>query len=174
MTSVLKHRIIGAIFLLSLSVIFIPMFFDGEAPRWLNMYSSAMPSAPQFPDIKKPLVEPSLQENTRALAITPHQTERLSWLRFNSKKSDEKPELVTQECWSVRLGSFVKREDALALQAQLQENGFPAYLREIPRTRFIAVFAGPELLRDTAEDMLKTIKDKLGVEGTLVEFDPLA
>lgn len=173
MTSMLKHRIVGAIFLLSLSVIFIPMFFDGDAPRWFTIYSATMPSAPPIPDIRKALVTPA-QDKTQNLSVTPQQKERLSWLRFNSKKEMENTAFLTEQCWSIRLGTFVKREDAVALQAQLKENGFPAYLKDVPRTRLVSVFVGPELLRDHAEKTLKNIKDTLGVEGLLVEFDPVA
>jgi cell division septation protein DedD len=174
MTSALKQRIIGAIFLLSLSVIFIPMFFDGEAPRWLNTYYSTMPSAPQFPDLEKPVVTLDTDDKNRSLMTTPHDKDKKSWLSFASKKGQVAIEDINQECWSIKLGTFVKREEALALQEKLQQNGFPAYVREVPRTRLIAVFVGPELVRDNAEAMLQNIKKQLNMEGTVEEFDPVA
>lgn len=168
MLSALKHRIIGAIFLLSLSVIFIPIFFDGEAPYWLTTYYSSIPSAPQFPELEKQIIM-----SEKSLTVTP-QSSKFSWLKFGSQKNTESLAQMNQECWSIRVATFVKREEALALEQKLQQNGFPAYLREIPHTRLIGVFVGPELLKENAQTMLENIKTQLGVEGSLVSFDPVA
>ena len=171
MTSALKQRVIGAIFLLSLSVIFIPLFFDNDAPHWLNTYYSVIPQAPALPDLKKSIVAPGTSQK---LTAAPQKHNNLAWLGFNPEKSKPTLEEINQECWSIRIGAFLKREDALALQDKLQDNGFPAYMREVPHTRLIGVFVGPELVRNNAETMLNTIKNQLGMEGTLEAFDPLA
>lgn len=74
--------------------------------------------------------------------------------------------------WVVQLGSFENRENALALEAKLKEQGYNAFV-DSPVGRSGEVFrvrVGPELLHSEATRLREELKEKLALEAMVLRY----
>lgn len=163
-----RRRLIGAIALVLLVVVFLPMFLDSE-PKPLNQDiaitipplpgsdSSSQPAsaataavAPSSPDM------PPAAKTETALPLRPAPAP-IAVPRAETPKPEPKPAPLQQTAadqdYVVQLGAFSNAANARALQRKLQENKFKAYTEVIrssggERTR---VRVGPYDSREAAE-----------------------
>jgi len=155
-----RRRLVGAITLVLLVVVFLPMFLDSE-PKPLNQ-----DIAITIPPLTGP--DSSSQSVTAAPAVaSPARTETVPPVRpvpapeaapkAETPKPEPKPAPVqpvkASEDFVVQLGAFSNPANARALQRKLQENKFKAYTEVIKssggeRTR---VRVGPYDSREAAE-----------------------
>lgn len=96
----------------------------------------------------------------------------------STQKSTSKPSKKTAthlpanaEAWSVQLGSFSTKSNAVKLIQQLESQGFTAYMRTTKTTKgdFIRVLVGPYLQRNEAAESEKRIRAGLNIQGILVK-----
>ena len=69
--------------------------------------------------------------------------------------------------WAVQVGSFGEAANAERLQAQLQEQGFPAYSRQRDNA-MTTVYVGPFDTSETGERVMGAIKEQVNMQGLLV------
>jgi DedD protein len=152
-----RRRLVGAIALVLLVVVFLPMFLDSE-PKPLNqdiainippipnpettpppsgppavagMPQPATPTAPSEPAAEAPTAAPTAPES----AVAPRAQEPAAETRTKPQveakpapKPAPKPESrAGAEAYVVQLGAFSSAANAKALQKKLQENKFKAY-----------------------------------------------
>jgi DedD protein len=186
----IKQRIIGAIVLVSLGVIFIPMILSGGGEQTMPLFGSPIPTKPDnIADIK--VLE---FENTPTPPETP--SEIRSPVDNYSKEDDKpviqpvKPQAETKEkvkksstsdktatkeskplkAWAVQVGSFENRKNALALKDKLIKRGFRAFVERIvtqDKTSY-RVRVGPEVRRENAENLQKKIEQKMNIKGIVM------
>jgi DedD protein len=153
-----RRRLVGAITLVLLVVVFLPMFLDSE-PKPLNQ-----DIAITIPPLTGP--DSSSQSVTAAPAVaSPARTETVPPVRpvpapeaapkAEAPKPEPKPaqQVAVSQDYVVQLGAFSNAANARALQRKLQENKFKAYTELIKssggeRTR---VRVGPYDSREAAE-----------------------
>ena len=153
-----RRRLVGAIALVLLVVVFLPMFLDSE-PKPLNQ-----DIAITIPTLTGP--DSSSQPVTAAPAVaSPASTETVPPVRpvpapeavpkVEAPKPEPKPapQVAASQDYVVQLGAFSNAANARALQRKLQENKFKAYTELIKssggeRTR---VRVGPYDSREAAE-----------------------
>jgi DedD protein len=153
-----RRRLVGAITLVLLVVVFLPMFLDSE-PKPLNQ-DIAIP----IPPLTGP--DSSSQSVTAAPAVaSPARTEIVPPARpapapdvapkSEAPKPEPKPaqQVAVSQDYVVQLGAFSNAANARSLQRKLQENKFKAYTEVIKssggeRTR---VRVGPYDSREAAE-----------------------
>ena len=153
-----RRRLVGAITLVLLVVVFLPMFLDSE-PKPLNQ-----DIAITIPPLTGP--DSSSQSVTAAPAVaSPARTETVPPVRpvpapeaapkAEAPKPEPKPaqQVAVSQDYVVQLGAFSNAANARALQRKLQENKFKAYTEVIKssggeRTR---VRVGPYDSREAAE-----------------------
>lgn len=176
-----RRRLVGAITLVLLVVVFLPMFLDSE-PKPLNQdiaitippltasdssetVSTAPPSVPAArsesaaPVQPAPAPEPAPKAETAKPEPTPKPL----------------PQVASSQDYVVQLGAFSNAANARALQRKLQENKFKAYTEVIKissgeRTR---VRVGPYDSREAAEkarQRMRSLKLVLG-DATVVRQD---
>jgi DedD protein len=181
-----RRRLVGAIALVLLVVVFLPMFLDSE-PKPLNQdiaitippipapeSAASAPASPApiagMPNVLPPPPEPSapnaeLPEAEPAPATAPTPTP--------TRKSETRPApAAPADAYVVQLGAFSNAANARALQKKLQENKFKAYTEPVKspggsRTR---VRVGPYASReaaDKARDQLRARKLVIG-DATVV------
>lgn len=152
----LKQRLIGAVVLVSLAVIFIPLLLDG----------SGAPKIPEIPDPPRPtstvakrmleqsqskhpveissdheqtavlprsteLVPPAIQAEHGALDESPKKSESQSMVVASppTKAAANQSQTDTElGAWVVQVGSFGKKNKALELREQLRKMKFKAYV----------------------------------------------
>ena len=139
-----KHRIVGAIVVLALAVIFLPIWLQG--PKSSNIDTWKIPTPPKAPAVTPPAVS-----TVTTTTSTPAQT-----------------------AWSLQLGSFTHEANANKLAKRLQTKGFAAYTQKTSTNGkdSFKVLVGPEVdkavLAQQAQEIQKTFK----INSTVVAYTP--
>lgn len=160
-----RRRLVGAIALVLLVVVFLPMFLDSE-PKPLNQdIAINIPPLPGPDSSPQPATAAPAGVVPSSPAVPPAKTETAPPVRpapiaapkAETPKPEPRPAPVqlagTGEEFVVQLGAFSNPANALALQRKLQENKFKAYTEVIKssggeRTR---VRVGPYDSHEAAE-----------------------
>ena len=179
-----RRRLVGAIALVLLVVVFLPMFLDSE-PKPLNQdIAITIPPLPRPDSSSQPAttapagVVPSspVIPSARIETVPPIRPEPATAPKAETPKPEPKPAPVqpvkASEDFVVQLGAFSNPANARALQRKLQENKFKAYTDVIKssggeRTR---VRVGPYDSReaaDKARQRMRSLKLVIG-DATVV------
>ncbi len=154
----LKHRLVGAVVLIAVGVIFIPMLLDGPPPAPEPVTLERIPPGPDADFVPKrvdlelpPRAAPDTA--TPAVAAAPE------------APGPEAAAAVTApgpaEAWAIQIGSFSQADNARALRDRLRKEGYPAFDERLtgpdgkPTTR---VRIGPELDRAALERQLAQLR----------------
>ncbi len=155
-----KQRIVGAIVLVALAVIFVPMILSGNRDRDFIDADTVIPEKPpelqsiRVLEIENP-VPPPRDEGTAPIPIdeqSPPETAAPVTGKV-SKGSAPAPRAAAGDAekpvapasrkspstapggealaWAVQVASFRKRDNALALKAKLAKQGFPAFVEKV-------------------------------------------
>lgn len=177
----IKQRLVGAIILVLLAVIFLPMFLDGEG------YEAYLDD--QVPPVPAALLEPKGIVPGSVLKAGEKGGERLTASpvpRDESVAPKKKVNSVTPQSqsnnqaaeskagpgsWIVQVASFSQRQNAEKFRDRLQSRGFTAYLESItvknkPGYR---VIAGPFKTKSEAIQNQYQIKAKFSTQGLIRE-----
>ena len=187
---VLRQRIVGALVLVALAVIFLPMLLSREDElRRVVVDAPAMPKAPAMPQIEMQSVvvpEPQeLPEELEPIAEAPAPAEA-------APAPEPEPEPVvaapapdsapTQApasrldanslpvSWSVQLASLSSRTGAETLQKTLRSQGYNAYIRSVDGMN--RVFVGPVIERTEANRLREQLNRQHKLSGFVVRFQP--
>lgn len=221
----LKQRLVGAVVLVSLAVVFVPILFD--MPHDASEETSAIPisgiperprdgfgpstsdklALPQTPRLDAEVErERSRNESSAsagdhgvsaeapdadtasissvATASTPAAGTRseTSLARSDPTPAAKKPdgesgrkpavEASNAGGWTVQLGSFLKSENALALQKRLEAKGYPAFVESGPSAQgqVSRVFVGPMPEREQAKNSAAKLRREMELEGIVVPY----
>jgi DedD protein len=158
----LQQRLIGAVLLVALGVIFIPVLLDGSGYKSRQERSIEMPAAPEFPPVKefKPKTEvPDLK--TASAPIAPAKTE--------SPTSSAAPEQPVK-AFALQVSTVTIKDNAYALRDKLRKKGYSAYVETRTRNGKTSyrVRIGPELDMNRLEKMKKALSKEQGLDGFIV------
>jgi len=177
----LKQRLAGAIVLISLGVIFIPMLLDGAGMKEQERLEVRMPPKPRY-DFPRhieplPLPEPTKPEPAEKPVEKPKSVEKAPEPVKKVKKPAPEPVIVekpAQEApetpmtsYVVQVGSFSDKNNALALRDKLRKAGFPAFAENITAQgkTMVRIKVGPVLKKSEAEQMQNKLSKDLGIQG---------
>lgn len=228
----MRERISGAIILIALAVIFVPMLFDEPAPRGERpqpVLTIEQPVPVERRDVPEPQPPTSLgeirmpqqagsgqAESTApqadeaedsdssatvepAPAVAIQQTAQPSDTPAAPEAEEPRPDPIAELAqaasqrfqseappesstapersapvaataggeWAVQVGSFGEAGNAERLQAQLQEQGFPAYSRQRDNG-LTTVYVGPFDSSEAGERAISAIKQQVNEQGLLV------
>lgn len=190
----LKQRLVGAVVLAALAVIFVPSLLREQQPEPVDTRTqiperpAIEPLAfevPQQPDN----IEPAPAPDTMFLPEDPGQPvhddlELDSEVQEQTKQpgeSDKSPgpeeEQLTGEgvqAWVVQVASFSNSETANKLRDRLQEQGYKAYVRSVAigSGTVSRVYIGPKLDRTDAESIKSAVDQSLRVDALILKFQP--
>lgn len=170
----LKQRIVGALVLIALAIIFIPLVFDFSGSRQVDTGSQI----PPMPDIKAETVpEPVKPEN-----ITPAKSDEdifqfgVETKEQGSALNEEAPKLEDglPVSWVLQIGSFRDKSAADTLVKQLLNDGYQAFIRVTKKdgANLSRVFVGPKVLKKKLVQEKGAIDKKYNVDSILVRFEP--
>ncbi len=198
--SKLKQRIVGAIVLVALAVIFLPMLFKQEdSVREVVVQAPPMPdipAAPQFPVAEVAVPEPVLDDSwdEPLITATPVQAESLPDTSVPVKPIVDAQSISTQAAtnlkpqpepqpaapgidqnnlpvsWSVQLASLTNKDNAQALRDSYRNKQYNAYVRSANGTH--RVFIGPLVKKTEAQAMCKRLKSREGQDCFVVRYEP--
>ncbi|PKQ39460.1 cell division protein [Pseudomonas sp. YY-1] len=197
----LKQRMVGALVLVALAVIFLPMLLSREDEmRRVVVDAPAMPQAPATAEIivePAEVVEPEElpQEPVPVEAVEPQVVEVPEQpkptpppVAQQSTPDPVKTEQATSTApakpegrldanslpisWSVQLASLSSRAGAENLQITLRSQGYNAYIRAFDGMN--RVFVGPLIERAEAERLRDQLNRQHKLSGFVVRFQPEA
>jgi DedD protein len=169
----LKQRVVGAFVLTALAIIILPMLLDGSAedrarvianiPEPLKIEMTRM----SVQDIRDQM-ERSEQASAAALP-----TETVDEDSYDDVEIDfglDKNKLPVS--WSLQLGSFQKKDNALKLRAQLRAAEYHSYIlygkTSIGETW--RVFVGPMLKKSALQSIASKIETSFSLKGQVVRY----
>lgn len=156
----IKQRIIGAIVLLAIAVIFVPVLFDKERIEPVDR-KTQIPPAPYIEPvvIDVPIAPEPLGEVQDPVEMFVPDESTIQDLEPAQPGLDEKG---IPKSWVLQLASFRSNDHATKFRDKLIEDGFSAFVREI-ETEYGAmtrVYVGPKL------DKKRLLKEKAEIEKT--------
>jgi DedD protein len=191
----LKQRMVGALVLLALAVIFLPMLLSREDElRRVVVDAPAMPDAPSMPPtevqpvvVPEPLLpdEPLGSEATQPLdplapsetapaaVPTPASTPAIAVVEPDVPAQAPPSRLDANSLpisWSVQLASLSSGEGAQSLQKTLRSQGYNAYIRTVDGMN--RVFVGPLIERAEADRLRDQLNRQHKLNGFVVRFQP--
>lgn len=175
MSESLKQRIVGALVLVALAIVIIPLVFDFSGERQVDV-SSTIPS---MPDIEPVVVA----EPQRPKGIVPAKSDDdifqfgVDLSKQSQSLKDEAPVLSSNGMpvgWVLQVGSFKEKATADELVKKLLADGYRAFIREKKGKSgtLSRVFVGPKVLKKKLVQEKAAIDKKYSVDALLLHFEP--
>ena len=173
-----KQRIVGTIVLMALVGVLFPVIFDGGDTFQAEL-ESRIPPEPQFsllpePNPTRPVIIADADTDAGAgegqSEISENDGQIISQSEEDEADLDLSPMLSG---WSIRLGSFAEKQNAINLVERLHESEYKAYTREFNNSagELVSVFVGPWIDKSIAEDYLSELEDKFRLAGDIVRYE---
>ena len=192
----LKQRIVGAIVLVAIAMIFLPMLFDDNMSN-NGADETQIPPPPQVTDLAS--TKPDQFVEQIPAVETAGDNQQKTW-----KEQDQAPNAFDEEspapdepvseaestkptatavkiadnglanAWTLQVGTFGDKANAQALSEKLTQKKYQSYVREIKDEKgsTFKVFVGPDTQRAHIEETMKkllTIKQELHISGILLK-----
>lgn len=186
----LKQRMVGAIVLIMLAVLILPMLLDGSA-REREEILSDLPSPPEVSNddlsveevllhidnldaesaAQMPVVSAG-KENENGAEKTNISVEEKSTVQLIDESLSLDPDGLPK-AWSLQVASFSREDNALRLREKLRQDKHQSYIYKIDaeQGQVYRVFVGPLLNRTLVDNLKKTIKDQYDLTGRIIEYD---
>jgi DedD protein len=193
MDQMLKQRLIGAIVIIALAVIFIPMILEGPDDE-LSPRTQAMPPPPTIDyqsEVELPVPEEStepsesfadttMEQEASAIPEPPISQAEVVTIEAEVPAKQAEPAVakstspaipslaatsITQDGWILQVGSFSQRANALSLRDRLMKSGYQASVKDVKAAggTIHRVLVGPVSDRPAAEKL----RNKLASEQKL-------
>jgi DedD protein len=195
----LKQRLIGAIVLLALAVLFVPSLFNQEGRQRVDL-SSQIPAEPldspaplKIEELERPLDAAEMRtpdefypHSVEAAAVSDPVAEKAETIAASVVEAQTAANIETKatvetkatadfsDAVSIQVGSFESKERADALAKQLLQDDYKAYVRSSKSGNgtLHRVFVGPKLNREDAEREKAQLEKTLKIKALVVKFTP--
>ena len=156
----LKERLVGAVILSLLAVIFLPLIFD-ERIKPIGMDTANLRETP-FNGGGSPGKTDRSAKNTK-------DTDRHT-LDKRLQPVGKKPLTGNQSAWVIQVGSFSAADNASALRSQLRKAGFSVIIEDSKGKGSVIyrVRVGPFSRRPEAEKSLEQLQRRLGLKEGII------
>lgn len=184
----MKQRLVGAVVLVALAVIFIPMLLSGGRDMEMPVFGSNVPERsaeitsikhidieeiqktelhpvnPKRIPIAHGLPEPEIVKETKSKSI-------IETIVSLTEPEEEKKSVIKETVWAVQVGSFNKRSNALGLKDKLRKKKIHAFVERIMKNNkaIYRVRVGPEITRKKAEALKQKLKKEFKLSGLVVK-----
>lgn len=191
----LLQRMVGALVLIAIAVIFVPMLFNRQDDlRHVTVDAPSIPAAPVVADIEmQPVEVPEaklapegfeiIEEEGDATAATaedpvPAPVEPPAPAPAPAPAAPAEPQKPEPRLdnnnlpvsWSIQLASLSNRASAESLQQTLRSQGYNAYIRTADGMN--RVFVGPLVERSEANRLRDVLQRQQKLDGFVVRFKP--
>lgn len=168
----LKQRLVGAIALLALAVIFLPVLFDRDPIVPVDQQSQIPPP----PEIVTVEMEQPIQPQVIDAAPEPEE------MFEPDEQSLAEPQLEppgldssgVPKSWVLQVASFREESHAVRLREQLLAKGFAAYSRKAAYKNgaIYRVYVGPKLDKSALQRVKEEVDAQFKLESMILEFKP--
>lgn len=185
----LRQRMVGALVLVALAVIFLPMLFSREDElQRVVVDAPAMPQSPAMPSaeldpVSVPQVEdlpqepvPGVGPYAGAPVVEAPVAAEPEVAKSTAAPATTPPPVSRLDAnglavsWSVQLASLSNRASAESLQQTLRGKGYNAYIRNVDGMN--RVFVGPVIERAEADRLRDQLTRLQKLNGFVVRFQP--
>lgn len=184
----LKQRIVGAIVLVSLGVIILPLLLNGGAaldrgitrtnippkPKSLNKLLAEIPVTKKMPEAKIISNKPVYKSKQIKVEVkTPEQIPRQA-VKLNAapkyKKMTKPTSTKITTAYTLQLASFSKKSNSLGLRDKLRKKGFKAYSESIQteKGKVYRLRVGPYLKYNQILSAQKKIEKEFKLSKTVI------
>lgn len=156
----LQQRIVGAIVLVTLGVIFIPALLDGSGYKSRQVQDIKVKEKPAFPPLTQKKVKPI------ATPLQKIKKEQSKSLAADPKKPHEK----SIRSFALQVGTFDNNANAEKMRNKLRKAGYTTFIRKSKskgKTTY-KVRIGPELERSVLDKINKDLKKSQKIDGYVV------
>jgi DedD protein len=193
----LKQRMIGALVLVALAVIFLPMLFSRQdEPRHVRVDAPNRPSMPAVPDFQVAAVDVPVPLPEEPIPAQPPKSP-ITTLPLPVPQAAQQPPVRKPQAtglgepvakapvrtaearldannlpvsWTVQLASLSNRANAENLQKTLRTQGYNAYIRRAGEMNRVMV--GPVIEKAEAEKLRDQLNRRHKLKGYVVRFEP--
>lgn len=184
----LKQRLVGAVVLISLAVIFIPIILEGPDDEWTPRVQE-IPVPPQIEyqaevELPVPDEQPALAPETTAPAEAPAPEAPTAVVPSPpaEQPAPDRPEPVAEQpparakvpagSWFIQVGSFSQQLNASGLRDRLKKTGYNSRLQEIAAAngKVWRVLVGPFETRAAAEKQRDSITSQHHMKGLVTQL----
>ncbi|MEC8427430.1 MAG: SPOR domain-containing protein [Pseudomonadota bacterium] len=179
----LKQRLIGAVILLGIGVLFVPALFEPGNQRQIDITPQVPPAPPIEPLVlQKPVRNPDIEEPKSSadmyrLVPTTEEAKEAS-KPVKVKEGDKKPVVLDDkgvpQAWVVQVSSYKSEKTAEAFLAKLRKADYRAFSKtlETSKGRVTRVYVGPKINKKLAKELKQELDKKYGLQTLLVRFEP--
>lgn len=160
MEAPLQQRIVGAIVLVTLGVIFIPALLDGTGYKSRQVQDIEIKEKPDFPPLKQKTVKPV------PTPVEKNKQDQVKVQKADAKQLHKKP----IKSFALQVGTFGNNENAEKMREQMRQAGYSAFVQKSSskgKTSY-KVRIGPELERSVLEKIKTDVKKTQKVDGYIV------
>ena len=156
---------IGAILLVALGVIFIPVLLDGSGFKSRNSRSIEMPPEPKYPPLSEIKLDPVVPMHVKQRSDTAAADKTESGTVVAESRLTE-----PKNAFALQVSTVTVRDNAYALRDKLRKGGYAAYVEERTKNgkKSYRVRIGPELDMSRMEKMKAVVKKEYGLDGFVV------
>lgn len=168
----IKQRVVGAVVLTAVAVLFLPALFERESRRKVDT-TTQIPPAPVIEAV-------DIQQPVRPEGIVAAKDPVEMFQPDESMPVDETP--VTEKlsekgiprAWVIQVASFKSEQRAEALLQRLQSKGYTAYSRKASTSKGDAfrVFVGPKVDKTRVWEIKKELDKMLNTKTLVLKFKP--
>lgn len=158
MEAPLQQRIVGAIVLVTLGVIFIPALLDGSGYKSRQIQDIKVKDKPDFP----PLTEKKLKP-----IPTP-----VKQIKVEQEKARTPESKKPIKSFALQIGTFSSNESALKMRDQYRKDGFTTFIskEKVKGKDSYKVRIGPELERKVLDKLKKDLKKSHKIDAYVVNY----
>ncbi|OGT46908.1 MAG: hypothetical protein A3F17_02370 [Gammaproteobacteria bacterium RIFCSPHIGHO2_12_FULL_41_15] len=172
-----KQRIVGALVIVATIAIFLPLVFHAKLPGEKALeFSTNIPSPP---------VEPTYTASSEGVQFRFDNTNESVPPKLAAMVNPKKNQLTTQQklkpaitidtpptAWVVKVATFANQSNVDELVLKLRNQGFDAYEKGTTKNNqnYIQVFVGPEIRKEKAVQIQKTMLANYKLKGVVVNY----
>lgn len=170
METALQQRIVGAVVLVALGVIFIPALLDGAGYKSRHGHSIEVPARPPLPSLKEQWVKPvstPLDAEIEKLEKQPLRKPATPAVKQAGKSDND--DRAGLKSWMLQVGTFTNRDNAEKHRDELRKKGYSVQVMTdtLKGKTSYKVRIGPDLSRERIEKLRDKLK-KQGIDGYIV------
>lgn len=177
MSEQVRNRVTGAVFVLALAAIFLPMLFDGAGVRPPEIPPpAATPQGDPVPDYDEVVPASDVVEKVTQLRATVDAEgfDTQTGTRFGEPAlTAPEASVSTERAWAVQVASFASQSNARKLRERLRDAKYEAFISSHKTAQgevMHRVASGPYLSRAQAEEVRSMIGEQFSMQPTLVNF----
>ncbi len=175
METKLKQRVVGAVVLTTLAIIILPMLLDGSVEDRARVTAN-IPEAPRI-ELKSLIVS---QVKQQMQAMEQESTKRLPVELPDDKAIEAEEDTAAYELdkndlpvsWTLKLGSFRQRDNAVKLRKTLRDAEFKTYVltADSSEGQVFRVYVGPMINKSKLEEFAVDIESRFDLRGQIIRY----